>query len=315
LSGAQPIAGPNESAAETARLNSSSIQGPDESIAESNRLGLTGAKAATRAAATAQDAANAAAKPDWRVKLSLAPSSKYLYNVDGDAGILKPLIKTNGVIFPYVPSISVTYAAHYDPATLIHSNYKIQQYNSSSVDNITITCDFTAQDTAEADYLLAVIHFFKSVTKMFYGKDKNPFRGTPPPLCYLTGLGQFQFDAHPLAVTGFTYTLPTDVDYIRTGAGTVVPGTPAPSGGTGSTSSPTDSRLATSPGLTAGGASPGPAFNKNSANASVTYVPTKMQLSITAVPIVSRNDISNRFSLKDYATGALLQSKNGGGIW
>jgi hypothetical protein len=33
--------------------------------------------------------------------------------------------------------------------------------------------------------------------------------------------------------------------------------------------------------------------------------------------MVTRNDISNRFSVRDYATGALLQgSKNkGGGIW
>jgi hypothetical protein len=42
-----------------------------------------------------------------------------------------------------------------------------------------------------------------------------------------------------------------------------------------------------------------------------------MQIAIAAVPIVSRNDISNRFSLRDYATGGLLQgSKTGtGGIW
>ena len=48
-----------------------------------------------------------------------------------------------------------------------------------------------------------------------------------------------------------------------------------------------------------------------------TYVPTKMQISISAVPIVSRNDISNRFSLKDYATGKLLRSVTNGsrGIW
>jgi hypothetical protein len=48
-----------------------------------------------------------------------------------------------------------------------------------------------------------------------------------------------------------------------------------------------------------------------------TYVPTKIQLSITAVPIVSRNDISNNFSLKNYATGSLLRGSQrlGGGFW
>jgi hypothetical protein len=35
------------------------------------------------------------------------------------------------------------------------------------------------------------------------------------------------------------------------------------------------------------------------------------------MPVVSRNDISNRFSLKDYASGnLLLGTKNkGGGLW
>ena len=48
-----------------------------------------------------------------------------------------------------------------------------------------------------------------------------------------------------------------------------------------------------------------------------TYVPTKINLTITAIPIVTRNDISNKFSLKDYATGALLRGtrRAGGGIW
>ena len=42
-----------------------------------------------------------------------------------------------------------------------------------------------------------------------------------------------------------------------------------------------------------------------------------MQIQITAIPIVTRNDISNNFSLRDYATGALLQGskRKGGGIW
>jgi hypothetical protein len=46
-----------------------------------------------------------------------------------------------------------------------------------------------------------------------------------------------------------------------------------------------------------------------------TYVPTKIQISITAVPVVTRNDISNHFSLKDYAAGKLSKRPSGGGIW
>ena len=245
--------------------------------------------------------------PDWRVRLSLAPGANYLYKVGiGAAGILNPLQETEGVIFPYTPAISVAYAANYTPFDPTHSNYKIYQYTNSSVDAFSITCDFTAQDTTEANYLLAVIHFFKSITKMFYGRDQNPKPGTPPPLCYLSGLGEFQFDNHPLAITGFTYSLPIDVDYIR-----ALP-QPATSGAGQSTSSSTQ-RLVTS-----GASTSSPKWSNGSSTASKpTYVPTKMQISITAHPIVSRNNISNKFSLKEYATGQLLlgKSRSSGGIW
>ena len=244
--------------------------------------------------------------PDWRVRLSLAPGANYLYKVGiGAAGILNPLQETEGVIFPYTPAISVAYAANYTPFDPTHSNYKIYQYTNSSVDAFSITCDFTAQDTTEANYLLAVIHFFKSITKMFYGQDQNPKPGTPPPLCYLSGLGEFQFDNHPLAITGFTYSLPIDVDYIR-----ALP-QPATSGA-GQATSYSGQRL-----INNGVSTTPPKFSNGSSTGKPTYVPTKMQISITAHPIVSRNNISNKFSLKEYATGQLLlgKSRNSGGIW
>ena len=230
---------------------------------------------------------------------------------------MQPLVATDGVIFPYTPNIVVSYAAQYDPTTLTHSNYKIYQYSSSSVDSIAITAEFTAQDTAEANYLLAVIHFFKSVTKMFYGQDQDPQPGTPPPLCYLSGLGEFQFDAHPLAVTAFNYSLPTDVDYIRAGVGAA--GAAAQTAATmtvGNNPSASVVRVTTS-GLGAGGSALPPAFSASAPYSKPTYVPTRMQISITAVPIVTRYDISQKFSLKDYATGKLLQGtkRQGGGIW
>ena len=244
--------------------------------------------------------------PDWRVRLSLAPGANYLYKVGtGAAGILNPLQATEGVIFPYTPAISVAYAANYTPFDPTHSNYKIYQYTNSSVDAFSITCDFTAQDTTEANYLLAVIHFFKSITKMFYGQDQNPKPGTPPPLCYLSGLGEFQFDNHPLAITGFTYSLPIDVDYIR-----ALP-QPATSGA-GQATSASSVRV-----NTAGLGATDPKWSTGSSTGKPTYVPTKMQISITAHPIVSRNNISNKFSLKEYATGQLLlgKSRSSGGIW
>jgi hypothetical protein len=279
--------------------------------------GSTTAKSNTNSQATQQDVTNSKQKEDWRVRLSLASSANYLYKVPkGSAGILEPLQATDGVIFPYTPQIQVQYNANYDPTDLTHSNYKIFQYRNSGVDSFSITCDFTAQDTYEANYILAVIHFFRSVTKMFYGQDQNPKPGTPPPLCYLTGLGAFQFDNHPLAITSFNYSLPADVDYIRAGAVTAGAGVNR-SASNVVNNSPNASATRLGPNMMAGGVQPAPIFSTPPGTVDPTYVPTKIQMTIGAVPIVTRNDISNRFSLKDYATGSLLRGSRhqGGGIW
>lgn len=282
--------------------------------AQNTQSGLTTAKADTQSQATQQDVTNAAAQGDWRVRLSLAPGSNYLYNAN-PPGILAPLSATGGVIFPYTPSISVTYAANYDSTDLTHTNYRYQSYKSSAVDAITIGCDFTAQDAYEANYILAVIHFFRSITKMFYGQDPGPVPGTPPPLCYLTGLGAFQFDQHPLLIQNFTYTLPTDVDYIAAGSTATQAGVNrSPSVPKSTTSGkPGESRMAAA-GVQQGAIPAPPNFSGQYAGTrEPTYVPTKISLSITALPVVTRNDVSNRFSLKDYATGALLRSSKTGG--
>lgn len=281
------------------------------SLSESNARALSAAKEALRGQKTSQDQANTAALGDWRVKLSLAPNAEYLY-AGPNPGILLPLKQTGGVIFPYTPSISVNYAANYAASDPVHSNYKIYQYTSSSVDNIQISCVFTAQDTADANYLLAVIHFFRSVTKMFYGQDQNPINGTPPPLCYLTGMGSFQFDRHPLAITSFNYSLPTDVDYIQTGNAASLAGVNRQQTGNDAVTRYNQSLI------DVGGNPPPPAWRNTPTGAvEPTYVPTKISLSISAVPVVSRNDISNRFSLNEYGAGNLLRGSqnNGAGIW
>ena len=278
-------------------------------------VGLQGPKNDTIAQQTGQDAVNKQTTDDWRVRLSLAQGTNYLYNAK-PAGILSYLAHTDGVVFPYVPQIQITYAANYETADIVHTNYKMIQYKNSAVDQITITGDFTAQDTYEANYMLAVIHFFRSVTKMFYGKDQIPKPGTPPPLCYLHGLGNFQFDNHPLVISSFNYSLPNDVDYIRASSPTLLSGLDSTAyNPKGQNQSPGDVRR----GVLNAGATESPAtFVGPATNTKATYVPTKMSISLTAFPIVTRNNISNTFSLKKYATGELLQgsiNRRGGGIW
>jgi hypothetical protein len=247
---------------------------------------------------------------DWRVTLRLAPGSNYLYNA-GNAGLLSPLKVTNGVIFPYTPSISTSYKANYSAYDLTHSNYRGYFYQNSYVDAINLTATFTAQSTADASYVLAVIHFFRSVTKMFYGQDAQ--RGSPPPLVFLSGLGDYQFNNHPCLVQQFNYTLPPDVDYISSGAPNILGLNLQPLQNLYSTTlnaiSPTATRLAAAflpPG--AQNALPAPLQGLLS---NPTYVPSKIDISLTLLPVQSRSQVSQTFSLRDFANGSLIKK----GFW
>lgn len=247
---------------------------------------------------------------DWRVRLRLAPQSDYLYNAPRP-GILQPLRVTDGVIFPYTPTITTAYKANYSPYDLTHSNYRGYFYQNSYVDPIQITATFTAQNTAEANYLLAVIHFFRSVTKMFYGQDAE--RGAPPPLTYLTGLGEYQFNEHPCVVSQFNYTLPADVDYIRAGSPNQL-GTNQINQRARQTVSTGSlfgglNRLAAA--LLTKGAIPNPPAPGSFAQNSPTYVPTRMEIIINLLPIQSRDQVSKQFSVKEFANGNLIK----GGFW
>jgi len=273
-------------------------------------------KALVKSQGTLQSRYKQPGNGDWRVRLSLAPYSDYLYNATG-AGILAPLTATNGVIFPYTPNISTTYSADYEKYNLIHSNYRGLFYKSSSVGDVQVRGTFTAQDTKEAAYMLAVIHFFRSVTKMFYGQDAE--RGTPPPLVYLSGYGDQQFNNHACVVGSFNYSLPNEVDYIRTnGPNNFGPNmsnrqTPTASSPGGANFSGAI-RLANA--LLNKGAIPQlPAQNAlrsavNNTN-ECTYVPTKMEIDITLIPVQTRSQVSKQFSLKEFANGNLLKK----GFW
>ena len=309
-----------QSDAETARLARLDLEAtPNESSAETNRLIAQNSQAVVGTQLAQRQAVLEAQRKlvnngDWRVRLSLAAGANYLYNASSP-GILAPLAKTGGVIFPYMPKIDMTYKANYSSYDLTHSNYRGYFYQNSYTDAVSLTATFTAQDTSEADYLLAVIHFFRSVTKMFYGQDAQ--RGAPPPMVYLTGLGEYQFAAHPCVVSSFQYSLPNDVDYIRAGSTNI--------NGTNLITRRTRQDLPTNPvtgaikrlenlfssqGINKGAiVSPQapPTLGKNSP----TYVPTKIDCTISLLPMQTRAQVSQVFSLKSFANGDLIK----GGFW
>lgn len=131
---------------------------------------------------------------------------------------LSPLQRTgNKLIFPYTPNISLTNSSSYTPIKPIHSNYPFFAYQNSSVDAIQILADVLVQNVVEAEYWIAMVHYFRFVTKMSYGQDSTN-QGSPPPIVKLNGYGDFVFNNVPVIVTNFSMDLSQDVDYITASA-------------------------------------------------------------------------------------------------
>jgi hypothetical protein len=147
---------------------------------------------------------------DWRVRLSC----DFIYNGNQ---VLAPLANTAGMIFPYLPQITMSHSANYSQMDITHNNYPFFAYKNSQVDEINITGKFTVQNKAEADYWLAAVHFLRTVTKMFFGQGE--YLGNPPPICVLNGYGDFVYKDVSCIVKNFTVTMPNDVDYIEANAG------------------------------------------------------------------------------------------------
>ena len=149
------------------------------------------------------------ANNDWRVRLSLPT------NIEGLGGdILNPLKETNGLVFPYTPTILIQHSANYDAMQPTHSNYPFPSYQNSQIDDLVITGDFFCENAVDAQYWAATLHYLRTITKMAYGQSTNA--GSPPPLIFLNGYGDFVFPNVPVIVKSFSVDLPSDVDYIKT---------------------------------------------------------------------------------------------------
>ncbi len=288
------------------------------------QIGFTGASSAPGASTSTED--------DWRVRISLADAAAILYKEPGGNPIMNPLIETSGMIFPYTPTITVTHSASYGTQTLTHSNYGQHFYNNSEVQDITISSDFTVQNAEEGQYLLAVIYFMRSCTKMFFGNGANA--GNPPPIVFLNGYGSHYFPHVPCVVTNFTHALPADADYIPipvtvTTLQDVDAVTPGSNGSYGAV----DQNVAGYTGAVApnfGGSTPpsgtpslAPSFGADksaqtrktqqfSSIVTTTRVPVVSNISVTLKPMYSRKNLHQNFNMSDFASGKLLGNKTSG---
>lgn len=144
---------------------------------------------------------------DWRVSLSVPDVIK-------TSPILAPFKNTsNKLIFPFNPTILFGNSANYSTVHPVHTNYPFYAYENSQVDAITVAGEYYSQNQEDAKYWIAVLHFLRTMTKMFYGGGENS--GTPPLMTRLNGYGKHVLNNIPCVITTFSVDLPSDVDYIQ----------------------------------------------------------------------------------------------------
>lgn len=191
--------------------------------------------------------------------------------------LLFPLHSTRGVLFPYTPRVTTGNNAEYDNIPITHSIYSYNSYVSSTPKSISLVADFTAQTNDEALYMLAVIHFFKSVTKSYFGINPYERAGTPPPVLLFNYLGQYQFNNVPVLVKTVDYTYDKEIDYVAI-----------------NTSNTSDFSS------TIGTEMPSEAYG------GYTWVPTRLSITLELetqyIPIKTRNE----FNLDDFRSGKLI---------
>ena len=211
---------------------------------------------------------------DWRVRISMQPTTASMFYNNPVNPVMAPLSATSGVVFPYTPTLSISHAARYGTSQLTHSNYSAYFYEGSEVQAITIAGDFTVQNIAEGQYLMATVQFFRACTKMFFGQSQ--FAGTPPPMVFLDGYGPAYLPHVPCVVTSFNHTMPGDVDYVDIPVGANL------------------NNIA------------GNMYGINQFGAR-TRMPTMSTISITLQPVYSRNNIARNFTLEGFSAGYLMQ--------
>ena len=257
----------------------------------------------------------AASANDWRVRLSLSSWSSFRSSV-----VLKPLKDAGGLIFPYTPTIKIASAASYRQIEAVHTNYGFQAYRGSDPGSITITAPMYVEDPEQGLYWIAMVHYLRSLTKMFSGAD--PKAGNPPPVIMLNGYGNYVFKNVPVVVKSMSVSLNNECDYIGVAvfgsAAGELQGLTDSIGGLSDTVGDTIGGLGGvvgAVGSIAGGVGQvagllGTFGIGSPVSGGVTHVPTKSSFTIELMPVYSRDSV-RKFSLDRFVTGGYLTSPTG----
>lgn len=252
---------------------------------------------------------------DWRVRLSLASWISFK-----SSPVLAPLKDSGGLIFPYTPQISIANTATYTSTSPVHTNYAFRSYKNSDPGMIQITAPMNVEDSTQALYWIAALHYLRSLTKMFTGSD--PKAGNPPPIIYLNGYGNYVFKNVPVVVTGIDIQLNAECDYIGCNVVGSLAGEIAgiadslgslsdTIGGAVSGLSGLSSKVSEGLGIvgqTAGVL--GSLGIGGTTSGGITHVPTRSTFTVKLQPVYSR-DSARKFSLDRFVSGGYLNSSVG----
>jgi len=145
-----------------------------------------------------------------RTKLT-GPASYY-------SGPAAELSNTDGIVFAIQPDIVYNQAVNYTPYNLTHTNYTTYAYSGTPSPTIQVTAQFSNVTQEEHLYTQGVIHFLRSVSKMYYGfTDANlsPVAGTPPPLLYFSSFGEQMFNNIPVLLGNVSIPFQSDTDLVE----------------------------------------------------------------------------------------------------
>jgi hypothetical protein len=150
---------------------------------------------------------------DWRIRIDC--------NFSLFSGAFPRLEATSGLVWPYLPNITVVSKANYTQQDPVHNNQPFQAYKNSQVEDIQISGDFSVENESDAEYWIQATTFLRTSTKMFFGQGPNV--GNPPVICNLTGYGSRVFNNVPVIIKSFSIDFKEDVNYIRYQGGDTAP--------------------------------------------------------------------------------------------
>jgi len=208
-------------------------------------------------------------KFDWRARIRPKRGGEDIAYGMVDAqgnpksSILSPLKERGGIVYPYTPNIFLQATVNYDEHSQHGSNYPFYTYIDSKPATLPVQGQFTANTLEEAQYMLSIFHFLRSVTKGFYGDSavEQGFYGTPPPVLMFEYLGHYGFNKVPVIIRSFNFQLPDGVDYVPV------------------------------------------KFNHPTAGETVTYMPTETDIMIEMVPQYTYKKLRKRFDLLAFTRG------------